>query len=295
VGGGFSQIAADLKIFAKSTPYRVEGLNMANIIQRRAQVVSNTPAGPGYFRIRVSCDPHYAEATPGQFVMVRLTGQIDPLLPRPFSIHRVIKKDGAASGIELLYKVVGKGTRALSLRQPGDDLDLTGPLGKGFTIPGKVGPIKIVAGGIGVAPMIFLVEYLQEQIRDRPDVQVFLGGRSKADLLCLPEFSTLGVPVYTTTDDGSSGDHCLVTDPLDDAMAENKPDIIYACGPLEMLACVAGIADKHRVPCQVSIETMMACGMGACLGCAVVRRNHTDTYLHACLDGPVFDIKAIEI
>ena len=268
---------------------------MANIIQERVQVVSNTPVGTGYFRIRVSCHPQYTKATPGQFVMVRLIDQIDPLLPRPFSIHRVIKKDGVVSGIELLYKVVGKGTQALSLRQPGDYLDLTGALGKGFTIPVKAGQIKIVAGGIGVAPMIFLVEYLKEQTRDRADVQVFLGGRSKADLLCLEEFSTFDVPVHTTTDDGSSGDHCLVTDPLADAMIENKPDIIYACGPLEMLACVAAIADKHRVPCQVSIETMMACGMGACLGCAVVRRNHTDTYLHACLDGPVFDTKAINI
>lgn len=270
---------------------------MAGIIQERVEVVSNTPVGNGYFRIRVSCHDQYRKAAPGQFVMVRLGDQIDPLLPRPFSIHRLIKKDGAASGIELLYKVVGKGTHALSLRQPGDHLGLTGPLGKGFTIPGNVGQIKIVAGGIGVAPMIFLAESLKEQTRDPADVQVFLGGRSKADLLCLEEFSTLGVPVHTTTDDGSSGDHCLVTDPLDDAMTdnENKPDIIYACGPLEMLACVAGIADKHRVSCQVSIETMMACGMGACLGCAVVRRNQTDTYLHACLDGPVFDTKAIRI
>jgi dihydroorotate dehydrogenase electron transfer subunit len=227
--------------------------------------------------------------------MVRSIDQIDPLLPRPFSIHRLIKKEGVAFGIELLYKVVGKGTRELSFRQPGDYLDLTGPLGKGFTIPGKVEQVKIIAGGIGVAPMIFLVEYLKEQAHDPADLQVFLGGRSKADLLCLEEFSAFGVRVHTTTDDGSSGEHCVVTDPLDDAMAENKPDIIYACGPLEMLVCVAGIADKHRVSCQVSIETVMACGMGACLGCAVVRRNHTDTYLHACLDGPVFDINEINI
>ena len=130
---------------------------MANIIQHTVQVESNTPVGTGYFRIRVSCQDRYTKATPGQFVMVRLIDQIDPLLPRPFSIHRLIQKDGVATGIELLYKVVGKGTHELSLRQPGDYLDLTGPLGNGFTIPGKVGQIKIVAGGIGVAPMIFLV------------------------------------------------------------------------------------------------------------------------------------------
>jgi dihydroorotate dehydrogenase electron transfer subunit len=268
---------------------------MAQIKHETVQVLSNTPLAAGYYRIRVSCHRQYTKAAPGQFVMVRFTDQIDPLLPRPFSIHRLIKKDGVAFGIELLYKVVGKGTQALSLRQPGDFIDLTGPLGKGFTIPGKVGPIKIVAGGIGVAPMIFLVEYLKEQTHDFADVQVFLGARSKADLLCLSEFSIFDVPVHTTTDDGSSGDHCLVTDPLDHAVAANKPDIIYACGPLEMLACVAGIADKHRVSCQVSIEAMMACGVGACLGCAVAGRNHTDAYLHACLDGPVFDTRALKI
>ena len=268
---------------------------MADIIQERVQVLSNTPVGTGYFRIRVGCHKQYSQAIPGQFVMVRFIDQIDPLLPRPFSIHRLVKKDDAASGVELLYKVVGKGTHELSLRQPGDYIDLTGPLGRGFTIPAKVGHIKIVAGGIGVAPMVFLVEYLKEQTHDPADVPVFLGGRSKADLLCQEEFSTLGVPVHTTTDDGSSGDHCLVTDPLDHAVTENKPDIIYACGPMEMLACVAGIADKNRVSCQVSIETMMACGMGACLGCAIGRRNHNDTYLHACLDGPVFDAKTLQL
>jgi len=268
---------------------------MVGIIQESVQVVSNTPVSSGYFRIRLSCQPQYTQAAPGQFVMVRLIDEIDPLLPRPFSIHRLIKKDGVAAGLELLYKVVGKGTHGLSLKQPGDHVGLTGPLGKGFRIPGNVAQIKIAAGGIGVAPMIFLVEYLKEKIRPAADIQVYLGGRSKADLLCLEEFSALGVPVHTTTDDGSAGDHCLVTDPLDNAVAENKPDIIYACGPQEMLACVAGIADKHGVSCQVSIETMMACGMGACLGCAVARRDQTETYLHACLNGPVFDIKTIEI
>jgi dihydroorotate dehydrogenase electron transfer subunit len=227
--------------------------------------------------------------------MVRSTYQIDPLLPRPFSIHRLVKKDGVASGLELLFKVVGKGTHGLSLIRPGDYLDLTGPLGNGFILPGKGRQIKIVAGGIGVAPMIFLVEFLKEQRHDLADVQVFLGGKSKADILCLEEFSAFEIPVHTTTDDGSSGDHCLVTDPLEIAVAENPPDMIYACGPMEMLACVAGITEKHKVACQVSIESMMACGMGACLGCAVAERHQADTYLHACIDGPVFDICKLKI
>ena len=159
----------------KSTKASFERLNMVQIKHESVQVLSNIPLGTGYYRIRLSCHRQYTEATPGQFVMVRLMDQIDPLLPRPFSIHRLIKNDGVAFGIELLFKVVGKGTHTLSLRQPGDLIDLTGPLGKGFTIPSKVGPIRIVAGGIGVAPMIFLVEYLKEQTHDFADVQVFLG------------------------------------------------------------------------------------------------------------------------
>jgi dihydroorotate dehydrogenase electron transfer subunit len=268
---------------------------MAKIKHENVQVLANIPAGTGYYRIRLSCHRQYARAHPGQFVMVRFPEQIDPLLPRPFSIHRLIKQAGVTTGLELLYKVVGKGTHALSLRQPGDHLSLTGPLGRGFAVPADVARINIVAGGIGVAPMIFFLDYLKELKHDLAGIEVFLGGRSKVDLLCLDEFAALGVPVHMTTDDGSSGEHCLVTDPLEIAVVKNRPDIIFACGPMEMLACVAGVADKHGVACQVSIETMMACGMGACLGCAVAGRKNSDKYLHACLNGPVFDIRELKI
>ncbi len=268
---------------------------MTKIKHETVEVLSNIPLGTGYYRIRLSCHREYAQARPGQFVMIRFTEQIDPLLPRPFSIHRLIKQAGVTTGLELLYKVVGKGTHLLSLRQPGDYLSLTGPLGRGFVVPADVEHIKIVAGGIGVAPMIFLVDYLIEQGHDLTGIEVFLGGRSKADLLCLDEFSAFGLPVHMTTDDGSSGDQCLVTDPLEIAVVENRPDIIFACGPMEMLTCVAGIAEKNRVACQVSIETMMACGMGACLGCAVAGRKNSDKYLHACLNGPVFDIRELKL
>ena len=268
---------------------------MGQIIHERVQVLSNIAVGGGHFRIRLSCHAQYSGAVPGQFVMVRLSDQLEPLLPRPFSIHRLVKETGGATAIELLYRVVGKGTYQLSLKQSGDFVDLTGPLGSGFAIPERAVKVCIVAGGIGVAPMIFLLAFLQKQKIDFAGVRVFLGAKSKADILCQKEFLSLGVEVHTTTDDGSAGAQCLVTDPLDDAIAENPPDIIYACGPLEMLTCVAGIADKHNVACQISIETMMACGMGACLGCAVASRKQANAYLHACLDGPVFDTRELKI
>lgn len=268
---------------------------MAQIKHETAQVRSNISLGCGYYRMRLSCHRQYANAVPGQFVMLRLIPQMDPLLARPFSIHRLIRQGSLVTGLELLFKVVGKGTHALSLKQPGDCLELTGPLGRGFSIPAEARHMAIVAGGIGVAPMIFLLDYLKERGHDPANVQVFLGGKSKTDLLCLNDFSAFGVPVHTSTDDGSSGEQCLVTDPLKIALTRNLPDIIYACGPMDMLACIAGIVDKYGIACQVSIETMMACGMGACLGCAVVRRNHSQPYLHACLDGPVFDVKELLI
>lgn len=268
---------------------------MADIVQQEVKVLSNMPAGPGYYRIKVSSHRQYINAVPGQFVMVRLIPQVEPLLPRPFSIHRLTKQDGRVSGLELLYKVIGKATQALSLKKPGDYLNMTGPLGNGFSIPTGAKHIKIVAGGIGVAPMIFFLDYLKEHGHDLASVQVFLGGKSKADLLCLNDIAAFGVPVYATTDDGSSGDQCLVTDPLEMAVAANPPDVIYACGPMAMLACMARIAEKYRIACQVSIETMMACGMGACLGCAVAKRSDLNSYFHACLDGPVFDVRELLI
>lgn len=268
---------------------------MGQIKHESVEILSNIPVGGMHFRIRLNCHRQYSEAVPGQFVMVRLSDRIEPLLPRPFSIHRLIKKKGRATALELLYKVVGKGTHQLSLKRPGDLVDLTGPLGSGFVIPPAVLNIYLVAGGIGVAPMIFLLAFLQEQKMDLAGVRVFLGAKSKADILCLKDFSKMGLEVHTTTDDGSAGEQCLITDPFDRAVAENPPEIIYACGPLEMLSCVVGIADKYKVSCQISIETMMACGMGACLGCAVASRDHPDAYLHACLDGPVFDTRTIHI
>lgn len=261
----------------------------------KVAVLANIALGNGLYRVRLSCHRYYSRAVPGQFVMVRSSEQIDPLLPRPFSIHQLIHEKGSVSGLELLYKVVGKGTQLLSRRQPGDFLWMTGPLGKGFEIPAKASNVKIVAGGIGVAPMIFLAQTLTQSKRILSSLEVFIGGKTKADLLCLSDFSALGLTVHVTTDDGSSGDQCLVTDPLDIAVAQKRPDVIFACGPMEMLTCVAGIAAKHNIDCQVSIETMMACGMGACLGCAVAARKQTQRYLHACKDGPVFDTRQLEI
>ena len=263
--------------------------------QQHAEVLWNTRLTLSCYKIGLRTSDRFLTAIPGQFITLRLGDQMDPLLRRPFSINQLIIHDDVFKGIELLYKVVGAGTQKLTQLHSGDRVDLLGPLGNGFSIAEHFQRVFIVAGGIGVAPMPFLISRLLDKSIDRSQCKVFIGGKSKADLLCSDDLSNLGIPVHTTTDDGSYGDQCLVTDPVDIEISDSKPDVIYACGPMQMLACVVGIAEKHGIECQVSIETMMACGMGACLGCAVENRKEPDRYLHACLDGPVFDAKLLNI
>jgi len=264
------------------------------MLQQQVEVLFNQQIGPSYYKIGLTCPEYFSMAKAGQFIMLRAVGQTRPLLRRPFSIHNLIINNGVAQGLEVLYKVVGQGTAILARQKTGDGVDILGPLGCGFLIPRQAGRIFFVAGGIGVAPLVFLVSQLGRRNVDLSASRAFIGGRNQEDLLCIDDFTRRGVAVQTTTDDGSAGDQCLVTHPLEDALPQIKPDIIVACGPIEMLACIAGIAEKYDLPCQVSIETLMACGMGACLGCALEGRQRPDRYLHACLDGPVFDASELK-
>jgi dihydroorotate dehydrogenase electron transfer subunit len=259
------------------------------MFQQSSKVLFNQQLGPDYYKIGLACSEHYTIAKAGQFIMLRFDQPSQPLLRRPYSIHNLILTNGQVEGFEVLYKVVGTGTAALARQRPGDRVDILGPLGTGFIIPGQIRRIYFAAGGIGVAPLVFLAHQLSRRGTDLADSRAFIGGRSQSDLLCRDEFVNLGIPVQTTTDDGSAGDQCLVTHPLETLIERQKPELIVACGPTDMLGCVVAISEKFDLPCQVSIESMMACGMGACLGCAVEGRGQRDRYLHACLDGPVFD------
>jgi dihydroorotate dehydrogenase electron transfer subunit len=261
--------------------------------QTLAEVLYNHSIGPSYYRLGLSPEEDLGVILPGQFVMLQLGQRKDLLLRRPFSVGGLMADGGAPAGIELLYKVVGKGTRVLSECAQGARLDVLGPLGNGFRIDAGKRHVYLAAGGIGVAPIRFLAQHLRRLGTDLSGCRVFLGGRTRDDLICRPDFEQLGLAVTLTTDDGSVGDRCLITDPLEMAVSDLRPDMIYACGPMPMLACIAGIAERHQTACQVSIETMMACGMGACLGCAVETRKGDAGYLHACVDGPVFDIHAL--
>jgi dihydroorotate dehydrogenase electron transfer subunit len=265
------------------------------MIQQTATVVWNRSRGASVYHLGLECARGFARARPGQFVMLHLVDRIDPLLRRPFSLYRLIQNGPITEGIEILYKVVGRGTALLSSLQAGDKVDIMGPLGSAFLLPPEARRVFVVAGGIGVAPMVFLVDDLLRQGIRTADCTVFLGGRTRDELLCGEDFNGLGVSLHTTTDDGSAGDQCLVTLPMELALSSGSPDVIFACGPPAMLQCVADVAEARNIACQISIETRMACGMGACLGCAVASRDSSVPYYHACLDGPVFDSRSIRL
>lgn len=264
------------------------------MFDRKEKVLANEPVGGDCHRLTVACHEGYVVAAPGQFVMLKPEDGNSTLLRRPFSIHRLVP---GAKGCQLtlLYKVVGATTAQMATLKAGDRISLLGPLGRGFEVSGRYRRVYMACGGIGTAPMVFLLEKIRQRFAKSCQVDVFLGGRSRQDLLCRDIFESLEANVTITTDDGSAGDQCLLTDPLEVAVGENMPDMIYACGPEGMLACVAGIARRNQAACQLSIETVMACGMGACLGCATPARGDDSRYLHACVDGPVFDVDQLDL
>ncbi len=265
------------------------------MLQENAKVMWNQKVGPGYYRLGLGCNEGYARTIPGQFVMLRLVDQTFPLLSRPFSVHRLIVSQGRIKGLEILYKVIGRCTQRFSRLVQNDSLQLLGPLGRGFEIVDAARIYYLAAGGVGVAPMVFLASCLKTQGVDMSGCTLFLGARTEADLLCRDDFRALGVRIQVTTEDGSTGERGLVTHSLKAAVASKRPDMLLACGPVEMLAHVGRMAHKYAVPCQVSIETMMACGMGACLGCAIEAKDSPSKYLHACLDGPVFAAQHLKL
>lgn len=264
------------------------------MINETAQVLWNRQVGPNHCKIGLTCAPQYVDAVAGQFVMLKTTDSMTPLLRRPFSIHRLIHRGERGLGIEILLKVVGKGTRQLYALQKGDTLDMMGPLGTGFDIDQGVRRTVLIAGGIGIAPMLFLAYRMLETGMNMNDCDLFLGGHTADDLVCVDEFVKIGMRVHVTTDDGSRGEACTVTEPVFRIVDHQRTEAVYACGPMPMLQCVADIVAPHGTPCQVSIETLMACGIGACVGCAVPSREG-GTYLHACVDGPVFDISRLRL
>lgn len=281
-------------VFRSASPSFLIIVDMKQIFQKEVEILRHIEVRPGYFRMGLAFPELARIARPGQFVMVRIPGQQSLLLRRPFSVHNRLRGGNRVSGFELLYKVVGEGTTAMSEMAAGDVIDVLGPLGNGFSHTEDTQDVFIVAGGIGVASLYYLVLELAEKGVSKSTV--FLGGCSANDILCKEDMEALGAEVLVTTEDCSLGEEGFVTLLVEKAMeSENKPDMIYACGPQAMLKKLSDIAASFNVPCQVSLETVMACGFGVCLGCAVEKAENTGTYFHACTDGPVFDSREVLI
>lgn len=263
--------------------------------QENALILWNEKVGPRLYRMGLESPTMAAGAAPGCFVMVRVPGNDGPLLRRPFSVHRLIEARGSVAGIELLYRVVGPGTSALADCRSDRTLDVLGPLGRGFGMTAEHDRIAIVGGGIGVAPLVFLAQSLVSRRSGARNIYAFLGARCEAEVLGAEYFQALGIGTVMTTDDGSCGLHCQVTQPLEEHLNRRRPDVVYACGPPDMLKCVAQLTARRGISCQISVETVMACGMGACLGCVLESLTAKGAYLHACIDGPVFDATAVRL
>ena len=251
--------------------------------------------------MRLTAPQEFAAAKSGQFFMVKVAESIDPLLRRPFGIFDVGTYVPPQSGanpqpyFEMLYHVVGKATQMLSQMKESYVVDVLGPLGNGFNL-GEANEEKlIVGGGIGLAPLYMLAK---EMVGKKMSAQLFAGGRSADDILCIADFKRLGIGCNVATEDGSLGEKGLVTKGLIEYLKNLKGKAtIYACGPHGMLKAVAKIAAEYNVNCQVSLENYMACGVGACLGCVAPGHKHsadTPDYRCVCSEGPVFDSKELK-
>jgi len=249
------------------------------------------PVSPVVFRLSFLSKEIAREAKPGQFVMTRPKKFSEPLLPRPFSIHRV-----QGNRVELLIRVAGQGTRQLCGLSPGEELEIKGPLGRGFKLDSEKESI-LVAGGIGVAPLLYLADRLLKMNKNKTVAppRLLIGAGTKKELLGLREVKEMGIRVQAVTEDGSFGQKGLVTDLLEGLSAKGlERAMIYTCGPQRMLRALASLAAARNVPCQVSLEARMACGMGACLGCSVARPNDGGlSYAKVCQDGPVFEAREV--
>ncbi len=249
--------------------------------QEKAPLLHREVIAADIFRLTLHAPEIAGAAHPGQFVMLQISEGMDPLLRRPFSIHQI----SAGGNMQILFKVIGRGTATLAGLLPGNHIDCIGPLGRGFFLEQK-DHLCLVGGGMGIAPLYFLARRLLQTGRMVEKDFVLLGARNREELsIFADEFSELGYRVQTATDDGSMGHHGFVTELLDPILPTMER--VCTCGPFAMMKICADKARAADVACQVSLETHMACGLGACLGCAVTGAD--GGYLHVCRQGPVFD------
>jgi dihydroorotate dehydrogenase electron transfer subunit len=278
------------------------------------EVVENVRLATDTWRVRFYAPEMARRFVPGQFLMMRLAGYEDPMLGRPFALYdTVVDGAGQATGIDVVYLVMGKMTSRLARFRPGDKLDVWGPLGNGFPAE-RVENLILVGGGIGQTPFLaYARESLEHRqygeparTRTRARRVTLCYGVRRADYLAgIRDFERLGIDVHLSTDDGSAGHHGLVTELLRRVLApaatasrgapSPASQRIVCCGPWRMMQAVAEVAHAANVPCWASLETPMACGIGICFSCVARIRDASGDwdYRRTCIEGPVFDAKRV--
>lgn len=240
------------------------------------------------FIMKIDPGKDAGHALPGQYVNIRCSKGTSPLLRRPIS---VLGSDPVTKVFEIGYEVRGQGTEYLSGLKPGDMLDVIGPLGNRFEVIEEYRNIAVVGGGIGVFPLIHLLETSSDKLSKH----AFFGFQTKEKVL----FELLQKPwnceFHISTDDNSYGYGGFVTDLFQENLDLIKPDVVFTCGPMAMMKKCAAACESRNIPCFVSLEERMACGIGACLGCAckTKREDGYETYGHVCKNGPVFNARSV--
>jgi len=252
---------------------------MSRVIREKVEKIEQL--AKSIYKMTIKSDYVSQNAMPGQFVNVKCCEGINALLRRPISICKV---DKDRNTFDIVFQIKGIGTKYLSQKSVGSDIDLVAPLGTGFDIDTKNKKIAVVGGGIGIFPLF----YILREIKDA-EKRSYLGFRNKDFVVLLDEFRSNCNELNISTDDGSMGYKGLVTDILEKDIKTCGLDIIYTCGPMPMIKKVVEIAHKNNIKCQVSMEQRMGCGIGACLVCACKTKKEDGwQYSHVCKDGPVF-------
>ncbi|MBO5479209.1 MAG: dihydroorotate dehydrogenase electron transfer subunit [Clostridia bacterium] len=259
----------------------------------KAEIVKIEKLKEDLYKFSIQAEEIVSCAKPGQFIDVRVVDGIEPLLRRPISIYNLDKENGI---LEFIFQVKGKGTSLLAQRKVGEKLDIIGPLGYGTFSIKDYKNVAIIGGGIGMFPLYELAKELKEKTTS--NVHIYMGFRNK-DLVTLEEeFKNVSDELTITTDDGSYGISGFAINELKKDCEKEVPDKIFACGPLPMLKAVQAFAAQNNIPCEISLEEKMACGLGVCLGCAVkTAKSPSDApeYWHVCKAGPVFNATDVEI
>lgn len=258
----------------------------------KAKLLKKEELATGIFKFSVQADEIIKTAKAGNFIEIRVNDDIEPFLRRPISIHNMDRENGI---LEFIFQEKGKGTKILSMKREGELIDIIGPLGFGTFKYSNYNKLGVIGGGIGVFP---LYELAKSANSEGKYVNTYLGFRNKELVLLENEFKEVSNNLIVTTDDGSYSQKGLAIDFLKKDIEEGKIDSIYACGPFPMLKAVRELAIEKNIPCQISLEEKMACGLGVCLGCAVktaASPKEAPEYWHVCKAGPVFEAKNVDI